>query len=198
MREDWLDDISRLLLDPTSTETPDPQAESAVVALAAAAPRHWLRPSLRDELLASARRLDHPPAPETITRAASTLLDLNEEATLAVLSQARLTPPWPMHPAPGVDILPVRPGPARRRALCCLVRLVPGAVFPAHWHQGEETTFVLDGGFRDDDGALYWAGDDVTRTDAGPHQPRAVGVDPCVCLVVARGGVSFTTPDAPL
>lgn len=70
-----------------------------------------------------------------------------------------------------------------------LVRMDPGCTYPRHRHVREEDVFVLQGGFRDEEGE--YACGTFRRFPAGSvHEPVALAGDtPCVLFSVARGGI---------
>ena len=76
-----------------------------------------------------------------------------------------------------------------------LVRMDPGCEYPRHLHVREEDVFVLQGGFRDEQGE-YRCGE-FHRFAAGTiHAPIALqggetGELPCVLFAVARGGIEI-------
>jgi putative transcriptional regulator len=68
-----------------------------------------------------------------------------------------------------------------------LLRLDPGQRAPAHGHGRRDVTVVLCGAFADDYG-VYERGDLAFAEPGIKHEPRAVGDQPCVCLVAAEPG----------
>jgi putative transcriptional regulator len=68
-----------------------------------------------------------------------------------------------------------------------LLRLDPGERAPVHSHGRRDVTVVLKGAFADENG-LYQKGDLAFAMPGLRHQPRAVGVEPCVCMVATEGG----------
>jgi len=74
-----------------------------------------------------------------------------------------------------------------------LIRLSAGGGVPAHDHEGDELTLVLEGAFSDEHG-VYRHGD---VCEAGPgldHNPRVEGDQECICLIVRRGRWRFRNP----
>ena len=71
------------------------------------------------------------------------------------------------------------------------IRMQPRSVYPAHRHTGVEEVFILQGGYRDDEGE-HRAGDYVLREAGSVHCPVALdeGED-CIMLAVAHGGVEL-------
>jgi putative transcriptional regulator len=120
------------------------------------------------------------------------LFDIPIEKARSLL--ARVEDPSQLKPGPaeGIMWLGVRPGPkCGPNALAAIGRLKPGARFPHHAHIGEETTFVLDGGFKDASGVEVWRGDEMIMDPGSDHDFVVLeGID-CIAAVIARGGVTF-------
>jgi putative transcriptional regulator len=71
--------------------------------------------------------------------------------------------------------------------MASLLRLDPGERAPGHGHGRRDVTVVLHGSFADEFG-IYEMGD-LAFAEAGmKHQPRAVGDEPCVCLLATERG----------
>ncbi len=68
-----------------------------------------------------------------------------------------------------------------------LLRLDPGERAPGHCHGRRDVTVVLQGAFADEEG-VYQKGDLAFAMPGLRHQPRAVGVEPCVCMVATERG----------
>ena len=68
-----------------------------------------------------------------------------------------------------------------------LLRLNPGERAPAHSHGRRDVTVVLQGAFADEFG-LYHRGDLAFAGPGLKHEPRAVGDQPCVCLIATEHG----------
>lgn len=73
-----------------------------------------------------------------------------------------------------------------------LIRMEPGCSYPAHRHNGHEEVFILQGGYRDGQGA-HRAGDYVLNEAGSAHTPTALEDPPedCVMFAVAHGGVEL-------
>ncbi len=102
---------------------------------------------------------------------------------------ARLEEPgeWHEGPVPGVTLMPVTGGPRVEGALTAFVRLSPGRRFPTHTHGGEELTFVLQGGFREDSGREVWPGECLEKQEGTTHGFVAVNGPDCITAAVVRG-----------
>lgn len=68
-----------------------------------------------------------------------------------------------------------------------LLRLDPGERAPGHSHGRRDVTLVLQGAYADEHG-VYEKGDLAFAQPGLRHQPRAVGVVPCVCMVATERG----------
>jgi quercetin dioxygenase-like cupin family protein len=120
-------------------------------------------------------------------------IPLPPEIRAAVLDLAE-APSLPLDPAaysweepfPGVRTAVVKQDAAR--AFCALLLWAsPGARYPAHRHDGAETTLVLQGACRDEHGS-YSAGD-VGRMRAGStHSVEFLPSEDCIAYVVAGHG----------
>ena len=73
------------------------------------------------------------------------------------------------------------------------LRCRPGAVIPAHTHQGIEAVLVLHGGFHDADGD-YVRGDLAVADGSVDHRPVADGPDECIIFMVLGAPVKLTGP----
>ncbi len=68
-----------------------------------------------------------------------------------------------------------------------LLRLDPGERAPGHCHGRRDVTVVLQGAYADEYG-VYEKGDLAFAMPGLRHQPRAIGVEPCVCMVATERG----------
>lgn len=68
-----------------------------------------------------------------------------------------------------------------------LLRLDPGERAPQHGHGVRDVTVVLRGCFADEFG-VYNRGDLAFAEPGVKHEPRAMGEDPCVCLIAHEPG----------
>ncbi len=118
---------------------------------------------------------------------------LPPEIRASVLDLAE-APPLPLDPAayswqepfPGVRTTVVKEDAAR--AFCAsLIWASPGARYPAHRHDGDESTLILQGRCRDEHGS-YSAGD-VERMRAGStHSVEFLPSQDCIAYVVSYRG----------
>ena len=106
---------------------------------------------------------------------------------------ARLQDPsaWMDGPAPGVSLLPLQGGPRLEGAMAAFVRLAPGTTFQMHAHHGEETNYVLQGGFREDSGLEVWPGDFLDKASGSVHAYTALEGPDCIAATVLKGVIEL-------
>jgi hypothetical protein len=98
---------------------------------------------------------------------------------------------WKATPIPGFEMIRVHAGPRCEGAMTMIGRLQPGTVFPAHRHVGEETSFVLEGGFVDTNGVAVGRGGELFKPE-GTHHGFVVDLDGvCLAAAVAFGGIAI-------
>lgn len=72
-----------------------------------------------------------------------------------------------------------------------LIKIRPGGTSPAHTHDGDEYTVILEGSFSDERG-VYQKGDFVFNDADNHHSPVATQDRECICLAVTEGPIRFT------
>ena len=77
-----------------------------------------------------------------------------------------------------------------------LIRMAPGCGYPRHRHTGPEDVLVLAGGYRDEDGRTFEAGQFVRYPSGSEHSPVAIGgelesAEPCILFAVAPEGTEI-------
>lgn len=118
----------------------------------------------------------------------ATRFDISEDAAREALAQIKNAANWEPGPLPGVRLFHLEGGPRVKGADVGLVSFEPGMNFPRHDHHGEELQLVLQGGFTEDTGRQFVAGD-VLDTNAGfPHSFVVHNEEPCILALVLRGG----------
>ena len=140
------------------------------------------------------RLMGHMEGPGRFARQAeqvAAFLDLTRERALCLLESISDPNPWMPGPVEGVELMPVETGPAREGMMAAVVRLLPGARYPRHTHQGREWNLVLEGGFREDNGHEVWPGDELEKPDGSLHDFTALQGPACICLTVLDGVTSF-------
>ena len=166
--------------------------KDAVAALGLSATHSPLRPGtlLRERLLASARRVGtYGRFADRVAR----MFDMDVAASEELMKRLEDESAWMPFLTEGLELIPVPAGPKCDGAIATVVRFQPGTCFPAHVHAGEETMFVLDGGFREDvaGGEEVWRGDEIVRGDGSDHALVALPGIPCVAAVIIYGHTDF-------
>jgi mannose-6-phosphate isomerase-like protein (cupin superfamily) len=121
----------------------------------------------------------------------ATLIDLDLDATRALLLAIDGAGPWEPGPVEHVELLHFDGGSAVADAITGFVRIAPGEAFPEHEHMGDEAVLVLQGGFRDSSGSVHGRGELVRMPRGSSHSFVASGAIPLVYLVVLEGGVKI-------
>ncbi len=103
------------------------------------------------------------------------------DARLAPFLEADLLALRWRRPVFGVQTLPAG------TPMASLLRLDPGDHAPRHGHGRRDVTVVLRGCFADEYG-VYERGDLAFAEPGLEHTPRAVGDEPCVCLLAREAG----------
>ena len=83
-----------------------------------------------------------------------------------------------------------------------LIRMAPGCGYPRHRHLGPEDVLVLAGGYSDEDGRTFEAGQFVRYAAGSEHSPTALGSrnessEPCILFAVAHGGTQVVGRETP-
>jgi putative transcriptional regulator len=71
--------------------------------------------------------------------------------------------------------------------MASMLRLDPGERAPGHGHGRRDVTVVLCGAYADEFG-VYERGDLAFAEPGMKHEPRAIGDEPCVCLLATEAG----------
>ena len=146
-----------------------------------------LRPSdeLRDAVLAS---VNAETRFEGFVDRLASLFDLGEEPVRELLAKIDDTSNniWESTIIPGVRILRFSGGPRLADATCGIVHVKPGRIFPAHRHQDEELSLVLQGRAREDTGLIFQPGDINRRSAGSEHTFQTFGHEPLIFAVVLR------------
>jgi putative transcriptional regulator len=66
-----------------------------------------------------------------------------------------------------------------------LLSVKPGVALLHHGHYGSELTLVLAGAYRDETGE-YHAGEVADLDEETEHLPRAIGAEPCICIIAGE------------
>ena len=71
-----------------------------------------------------------------------------------------------------------------------LLKVEPGRSLPAHGHEGEELTCVLQGGFTDGERS-FGKGDFAEAAGSSPHTLTAAMGEPCLCILAIRAPLKW-------
>jgi uncharacterized RmlC-like cupin family protein len=120
------------------------------------------------------------------------LWDVGEDAVQATLARAQDPRAFRATGLPGVQRLAVSSsGTAGAGVSRELLRLRPGARFPAHVHEGHEAVLVLEGSYRDG-GREFGPGDAQEMPPGSAHSLHVSDGSICVAAVLSRG-FAFTS-----
>jgi hypothetical protein len=147
-------------------------------------------PALKDRLLASITR------PGRFGRYADRLARMFDLSIAdAELLATRIADPTAYSPflVDGIEMLEVTPGKRLEGAIAVIAKLQPGTRFPDHVHRGQETMFVLAGGFREEgpQGQETWRGDELLSGDGSKHSFVALEGEPCIAASLMEGFVEL-------
>jgi len=160
-------------------------ARDAAAALALAETPRAPGASLRDRLLASrARKGKYGVFADRLAR----FFDLPLAEAEALTERLERPDAFTPFLVEGLELLPVAGGPKCEGAIATVVRIQPGACFPEHAHRGDESMFVLDGGFKEVASTEeVWRGEELYRQDGTDHTIEALPGVPCVAAVLIHG-----------
>jgi putative transcriptional regulator len=97
--------------------------------------------------------------------------------------------PWKQL-TPGVEQFKIKT--PRRGGDLRILRVQPGRKLLRHGHYGSELTLVLAGAYSDETGA-YHAGEVVDLDETIEHRPRAIGDEPCICIIAGESHPRYKT-----
>ncbi|MBK8172196.1 MAG: cupin domain-containing protein [Sandaracinaceae bacterium] len=116
------------------------------------------------------------------------LFDVSEDEARRVLATIDSANTWEAGPLAGVRLMHLKGGPRVGTADAGLVSFEPGMKFPRHDHHGDEKQIVLQGGFLEDTGREYLAGDTLVRRAGDQHSFVVHKEEPCIIALVLDGG----------
>ncbi len=164
------------------------EAEAIAASLGLGLPGITPRAAARTRLLADAA--PRPRSPGLVTALAA-LLDVGAAGARQVLGIFDDAATWVAAPLAGVALCDLEGGPAVADARVGLVRVAAGVSFPHHSHFGHEETLILQGGWRDETGALLRRGERLHLGPGTAHAFTALPGPDLVFAVVLRGGISL-------
>lgn len=141
--------------------------------------------ALRERLLAEAfgkRRF--APFTDRVAR----LFDLTPADAASALEAIVEPSAWRTSPLPGLLFAKVATGPRVPAGMSCFIAGEPGVRFPDHRHSGTEVVLVMQGAFREAQGRIACAGDELRMLASSEHDFTIVGDEPCVCAYTIEGG----------
>jgi len=164
--------------------------------------------SYRDAAASMIEPLEMPPSPEVKTRLMASigegrfekfsarmgkLFDVSVDRAREILGLADRGASWEAA-MPGINLVHFGGGPAYAAADCGFVRLIEGAVFPAHTHLGEEVSLILSGRLQavDDQGneRVLVEGDELIQAHGTTHHLIAIGGE-CIFAARAMNGIEI-------
>lgn len=77
-----------------------------------------------------------------------------------------------------------------RAGVLRVLKIAPGVRIPKHTHGDGELTLILRGAYEDETGEFF-AGDLSDVGDDVVHAPRAIGDEPCICLIATNAPLVF-------
>ena len=157
-------------------------ASALALALAPLAPP----PALRDRLL---RTVAATPRFAAYEDRVARFLQVPLERARELLARIDDPASWVPGPAEGSSLVHLVAGVPR--TIAGFVRCAPGVVFPAHLHEGDEWGLVLQGGYRDEDGTVYRAGDEAHLPPGSRHSFVALPGPELVFVTLLSGPVDF-------
>ncbi|GJL93597.1 MAG: transcriptional regulator [Hyphococcus sp.] len=79
-----------------------------------------------------------------------------------------------------------------RQGVLRLLKIDPGTEMPKHSHKGNELTLILRGAYEDEIGD-FGVGDLADLDGEYTHTPKAIGDEPCICLIATEAPLKFKT-----
>ena len=144
-----------------------------------------------------------PDALEEIFRRAGSAADImapSSDAPQLTGGQHSLLDDYIKNDFENVNWRPVAPGlsqsiiPAQgyRNGVLRLLKIKPGTRMPKHTHKSTELTLIMRGAYEDEIGE-FAVGDIADLDDEHTHSPKAIGDEPCICLIATAAPLVFKT-----
>lgn len=156
----------------------------ALAALSLTLPPQRPAPTLRERLLASARGpARFAPFIDRVAR----FIDVAADRARELLASLELPNTWLPTPGANVHLVHLVGGPAYATADVGFVRVAAGTTFPMHRHLGDEHVLVLQGGYLDDSGHRFRAGDVAFQPEGSSHEFTADPDQDLIYVTVFHG-----------
>lgn len=165
------------------------ELESVLVALAVSVGVEAPPETLKARLIAAATTgpTRYAPLFDDLAR----LFDLGVDAVVRLLERADSESEWEPGPHPSIRLFHLQPGPSLASADAGFVRMPAGFEWPGHRHSAAEKVLILEGGYRDNGGHLYRAGDIHEMAAATEHSFVVLPDTPLVFAVVLHGPIEM-------
>lgn len=178
----------QLQAQPQARHTIDELEHELTTLLLSASPKQAPASNSREALISA---LDLSCRFERFVPQVAALLDLSEERARQYLIQIDEPRSWEMIPLPGVKLFHIEPGPAIERSITGFVKLRPGAVFPAHKHEGQEQALILQGTLIDTHSGRHGRGELVVMDESSEHLIEASPEMELIYLTIIKTGIKI-------
>jgi len=171
------------------SESNSHRIESVLAVIGAATGECAPAPAMKGRLLAvvSTGQLRYAPFFSKICG----LFDVNRDSVLHLFERSETDTEWQPGPHPSIQLLHLQGGAAVVGADVGLVRMPSGFIWPSHRHLGDERVLILQGGYDDDAGKTYRAGD-IHEMASGTVHGFVVHADrPLLLAVVLFNGIEM-------
>lgn len=118
------------------------------------------------------------------------LFVMPEAQVITVLTQI----PWKQAPLKGIEFVDVETNLGRDGVHAGLARFQPGVHYPRHRHVEREEILILAGGYTDDAGKTWRAGDLHVMEPGTTHQYWTDPEQGCVLATVSDSAIAWTSP----
>lgn len=91
--------------------------------------------------------------------------------------------------APGISQYTLKTSDPKPNSLR-LLKINPDVKIPTHTHKNHELSLILRGAYQDEL-SIYREGDLADLDQSHHHSPKAIGNEPCICLLATTGPLAF-------